>query len=103
VDEYELRADEVRILEHAARTADLIDDMHQALTDSTLTTAGSMGQVRPNPLLTEIRGHRLLLAQLLKQLKLPDESGGGQWAQNTSQKGRAAAMARWHRGGTRGA
>lgn len=103
VDEYELRADEVRILEQACRTADLIDTMHETLAGAPLLTSGSMGQDRPHPLLTEIRGHRLLLAQLLKQLHLPDDGAAGQWSQNTSQKGRAAAMARWHGRGTHGA
>lgn len=88
------------MLEHAARTVDLIDSMHAELAAGMIMVVGSMGQARPHPLLTEIRGHRLLLAQLLKQLKLPDDSGR---SMTSSQRGQTAAGARWGHGGSRGA
>lgn len=92
VGEYELRADELRILEHAARTVDLIDNMAAELAKADLMVPGSMGQSRPHPLLTEIRGHRALLASLLKQLDLPDDNVP---ALSGSQKAGGAARARW--------
>jgi hypothetical protein len=92
VGEYELRADELRLLEHAARTVDLIDDMAAELAKAALMVPGSMGQTRPHPLLTEIRGHRGLLATLLKQLDLPDTDAPGL---NSSQKAGGAARTRW--------
>ncbi len=98
IDVYELRPDEVRVLEQAARTADLIDALRTQLDHEPLTTAGSMGQVRPNPLLMEIRGQRQLLANLLKQLHLPDEPGAV--SATPTVRAQNAARARW---GNRGA
>jgi len=93
---YELRPDELRLLADACREADLIDSMHTALTAGPLLTPGSMGQDRPHPLLTEIRGHRALRAQLLKQLALPDDAvRAASRSSATTTRAQKAARARW--------
>ena len=97
-DKYELRADEVRVLEDAAREADLIAAMESARKRPgfKLIVRGSQGQDVINPLISELRQHRATLAALLRQLKLPDESDTPE-ARSTS--ARAAANARWSRRG----
>ena len=93
---YELRPDELRLLADACRTADLIDSMTELLGIGSLLTTGSMGQDRPHPLLTEIRGHRALLAALLKQLALPDDAVRAAVRPSaTTIRAQTAARARW--------
>lgn len=95
---YELRADELRVLEDAAREADLIAKLEDGLADAPLVVRGSQGQDVIHPLISEIRQHRATLAALLRQLKLPDadpESAAGE----RSTSARAAANARWSRRG----
>lgn len=87
---YELREDELRVLEDACREADLIDRMDSALSASGMMVSGSMGQDRVHPLVGEIRQHRTVLASLLRTLKLPDEGGAGVVNQQ-----RAAGSASW--------
>lgn len=94
-DKYELRPDELLVLEHAARTADLIDDLAAGLQGAPLMQPGSMGQARPNPLLAEIRNQRQLLGTLLRQLGLPDEDEGRAAGDRASVAARKAARARW--------
>jgi hypothetical protein len=101
VAEYELRADEVRILGDACREADLVDRLEDELQDSPLIVRGSMGQPAASPLVTEIRAHRLAIKALLGALKL----GEGEAATprgvrshrgvTPSEAGRRAARARW--------
>lgn len=93
VGKWDLRPDELRILREAAREVDLIDIMERELAGDKVMIAGSMGQRVVNPLITELRQHRATLAQLLRQLKLPDESGGEQETRST--QARAAANSRW--------
>lgn len=88
---YELRADEVHVLELAARTADDVAAVQAALAGAPLTVAGSMGQVREHPLLSELRQQRAALARLLRQLDLPDEAGPA----SRSHLGRQLPRARW--------
>jgi len=70
--DYELRPDELTVLESACREADLIQRLEEALKDAPLVVKGSMGQEVASPLVTEIRLHRSTQASLLKQLKIPD-------------------------------
>lgn len=69
--EFELAAHEQRLLADAAKTADELDWLGQALAGAEVMTLGSMGQPVANPLLGEVRGHRRLLAGLLGDLHLP--------------------------------
>ena len=92
VSTFDLRPDELRVLEAAARTTDLIARMDETLKGVPLMVSGSMGQDRPHPMLTEIRGHRALLGTLLKQLNLPDE---GEEKRSRSESGAHAARSRW--------
>jgi hypothetical protein len=52
---YELRPDEVRVLEDACREVDLIDRLEDALAGEPLTVAGSQGQIVVHPLIVEVR------------------------------------------------
>lgn len=92
---YQLRADELRVLEDACREADLVDRLEAALEDAPLTVTGSMGQLVAHPLVQEVRQHRNVLAGLLAKLKLPDEDASGSRADARATSARAAAMARW--------
>ena len=95
---YELRPDEVRILEDACRERDLIARLEDGLAESSVFMKGSMGQLVVNPLVGEIRQHRTAFASLMKQLKLPDGDESDQGGA-LSAKNRAAAQARWSRRG----
>jgi uncharacterized protein YejL (UPF0352 family) len=91
-----LRPDEERVLEDAAREADIIALMEKerAKASFRLIVKGSMGQDVINPLISELRQHRSTLASLLKALKLTDDS-----PEARSTAARAAANARWSRRG----
>lgn len=91
---YELRADELRVLEDSCREVDLIERMEAEQRDLPLVAKGSMGQDVAAPLVQELRQHRTALARLLQQLKLPEE--GGDAARSSA--ARDLAMARWGRG-----
>lgn len=92
---YDLRVDELRILEDACREIDLVERLEAELKGADLVVNGSMGQPVASPLVQELRQHRSVLARLLVLLKLPDDEGQ---AQSPSSTARAAAMARWGRG-----
>jgi hypothetical protein len=93
---YDLRADELRVLEDACREVDLIERLEEAMKDAPLTSSGSMGQLVAHPLVQELRQHRSTLKALLGSLKLPDDPGGK--AESRSASARDAANARWRRG-----
>jgi phage terminase small subunit len=95
-DEYELRADELRVLEDICREVDLIEKLQKELDKpaTQLIVRGSMGQPVANPLVQELRQHRSVVARLLAGLKLPDEEA----AAERSTSAREAANARWRRG-----
>lgn len=98
---YDLRADEIRVLEDACREAMLIDRLDRELESAALMVKGSMGQLVASPLVSEIRQHRSTLAGLMAKLKLPDDPAGEvptDSAAERSTKARAAANARWRRG-----
>lgn len=92
-DKYQLRPDELRVLEDACREADLIDLITAGLVGEPLYMKGSMGQKVANPLFAEVRQHRATFASLMRQLALPDESGEVQSARSAG--ARKAANARW--------
>lgn len=99
---FALRADERRVLEAAAREADLIAVLDAGLVDADLMVRGSQGQQVINPLISEVRQHRATMARLLAQLHLPDEDSGegaGVGPQARSSSARALANARWSKRG----
>lgn len=92
---FDLRADELRILEDACREVDLIDRMEKILQGTPLIVDGSQGQPRESPIVKEIRQHRLTFQRLMGSLKLPEESEVPAERTRTI-SARAAANARWH-------
>ena len=91
---YELRRDELLLLEKACRTADEAARLDDAVRTASLLVAGSAGQQRHNPLLNEARQTRALLAALLKQLALPDPDEDAKRRDNSA-RAMTAARARW--------
>lgn len=71
VADYSLNPDRVRMLYDACLEADIVDRVQAELNTSPLQVEGSMGQLVPSPLLSEIRQHRANLQSLLKALSLP--------------------------------
>ena len=92
---YDLRPDELRVLEAACFEVDLIARLHAAAVGAELVVKGSQGQPVANPLVQELRQHRATLRSLVAQLKLPDEGSSG----SRSAQARDAANARWKRTG----
>lgn len=93
---YELRVDELALLGQLCHTVDDIDRMREAIDRDGLVVLGSQGQSRPNGMLAELRGSRLLLLRLAAQLGLPDEDEPA-GASPASRKAARAANARWMR------
>lgn len=92
---YDLRVDELAVLEAACKTADMIatlDKEWDALGKPFLTR-GSMGQDVIHPLIGERRAQQAAQAALFRQLKLPDEVEDGSGAKPNQQ--RSAAQSRW--------
>lgn len=101
VADFDLRPDELIVLEKACRTADDADRLDQAVSEAPLLVAGSMGQEREHPLLAQSRQTRALLAALLKQLRLDaaeDAAGTSGKPSSSSVKAMTAARARWGEG-----
>jgi hypothetical protein len=97
VETYVLTPSELAMLEQAARTTDELVRLEQAIRElPDLTAKGSAGQLKPHPLLSEVRAHRTLLERLTTSLALPnvDEKEGATAAQRHA---RRAAVARWQR------
>jgi len=92
---YVLTPAELEMLSQACRTSDELDRLERAVRNlSDLTTTGSTGQLKPHPLLEEVRRHRLLLERLTGALNLPDEDE--EVGLRPGQKhGRRAINARW--------
>lgn len=88
---YQLRHDELDVLEDVCREADLIDKIEHELGSADLMTTGSMGQMVVNPLIAEARQHRATKMSLWKRLALPDPAMSGA---ETNQQ-RSAAQSRW--------
>ena len=101
--DYSLRPDELLTLHELARCADAIDSLEEELRGAPLMVPGSAGQLRPHPLLAELRGHRQVFAQLARLMGLsdvPEEGEDGQPLMTPRQaRAQHAARARWgHRG-----
>lgn len=95
---YELRVDELSVLEQAAGECDLIAELKTGLVGEPQLVKGSQGQMVIHPVIAELRQHRATYAALLRQLKLP-EANPEQAAGDRSSAARSAANARWSRRG----
>jgi hypothetical protein len=92
----ELDARELTWLRHAAKLADRIAGLEEALAGEPLVVPGHAKQPVANPLLPEIRQNQALLAQTLGRLRLDvAENSSGQVV--GSNRFRSAALARWAR------
>lgn len=93
--DFDLRADELVILEQACRTLDLVERLERAITDpnSHITAKGSKGQTIVNPLTQEIRQQRACLKTLLAGLGLNNAGDTGEGSRSAN--ARSLAMARW--------
>lgn len=100
---YQLRPDELRILEDAAFEADLIEVLKSAGEDSLVRVRGSQGQDVIDPVISELRQHRATLSRLIAQLKLPDVDQPVAARPGRATSARAAAQSRWNTPGERGA
>lgn len=89
---YELRTDELDILEDICRESDLIDRLEKDLDGAALMVRGSQGQDVANPLISEVRQHRATKKALWASLKLPDDANVTSIAGNQQ---RDAAQSRW--------
>jgi len=97
VDTYDLRLDELAVLEAACKTADMIAtlDREWDALGKPFLTRGSMGQDVIHPLIGERRNQQAAQAALFRQLKLPDDASGGAKANQN----RSAAQSRWAKHG----
>lgn len=101
--DYELRQDELGLLMELCRSLDTLDRIEAELAKSPLLIPGSAGQSRPNPLLSEARGHRQVITQLSRSLGLSDvadvDDQGAPLLTPRQARAQHAARARWgHRG-----
>jgi hypothetical protein len=94
---YVLTPAEVEMLGQACRTADELDRLERAVRElSDLVTTGSTGQLKPHPLLAEVRAHRTLLERLTTALNLPDDTEEV-GSRAGSRHARRAAEGRWRK------
>lgn len=89
---FELETEELELLREACRTLDNLDALAEALRADGPMVKGSEGQVRAHPAFVEMRGARLVLGRLLKQLALPEVEAPPSEA---SKRARVAAQERW--------
>ena len=87
---YELRFDELDILEDICREIELINMLEKELKGAPLMLKGSQGQDVVNPMVTELRQHRATKRSLWASLKLPDEVEA--YEENAQRKG---GQSRW--------
>lgn len=91
LEEFDLDARELLVLEQAARQADAVEALEAEVEVSGLVTRGSAGQLRLSQTVTELRQARLAVSRLLSDLALPDTDE----ELAASRRGRRAAEARW--------
>jgi hypothetical protein len=96
VAKYDLRVDELAILEGACRAADMVASLGDVWAEEgrPMYTKGSMGQLVEHPAPKGIRTWQAAHDAAMARLKLPDEPSG---AVNTN-PARAAAASRWKHG-----
>lgn len=93
--EYDLRPDEIEVLEQACHTKDRIVSLTVEAESAPSTVRGSMGQEVINPVVSELRVNRTTLAALLRQMKLPDHGEGTELPDSPAVRARRAAQTRW--------
>lgn len=93
MEEFELRVDEVRVLEQACRTLDLIERMAGELENDPLIVDGPQNKPVANPIAAELRQNRALFPRLMAALHLPDAEG-----LDRSEVMRSLANRRWKKG-----
>src|SRR5215203_2680809 len=97
VEVYVLTPAELAMLEQACRTADELQRLEAAVRAlPELTSKGSTGQLKPHPLLAEVRAHRQLLERLTTSLNLPDDTEEV-GTRASSRHARKAAKGRWRK------
>ncbi len=92
---HELELHEVRLLAEICRTLDELGALREAILADGVVVAGSKGQRRQHPALTELRGLRAELRHLLTALDLEVEDDDGTGLSITSRRAQHAARQRW--------
>lgn len=95
--EWDLRPDEEAILLAAARTVDELTILEAAMTKAKPVVQGSKGQPRANPLVHQVREHRLALRLLLSSLGIREaeaDAPGASKSASRSNAGRQLALIR---------
>jgi len=89
-------AGELEIVRQAARCTDEADKWERELRKQPALILGSMGHLRPNPLIKVLQDHRVLIRRLMDSLNIPDEEEevGMTGRQRHAQR---AAQGRWAR------
>ena len=93
---FDLDAPELPLLAAAARQADDIARLEEAIARDGVTVEGSAGQPRLNGAVSEVRQGRLALAKILGSVAWPTDEKP---MTVTQRKARDAARARWARHG----
>ena len=98
VKKYDLRTDELRLLEDACREVDTVERLQKDIDakDFKLRAKGSMGQPVIAPELDAIVKHRAAYQRAMLSLKLPEDEDKA--AEQRSTSARDAANARWRKG-----
>jgi hypothetical protein len=95
--DFEDAPEKLVILEHACRTADLVERLQKAVDETDdLRVRGSQGQPVAMPEVGELRMYRALLTSLLKAVNCPEDEAD---QLTRSELGKLGAKARW---GSRG-
>ena len=96
--EFGLAPHEAAILVQCCRTVDRLDVIEAELIEAeSLVVTGSMGQMKPHPLLAEWRAQARVLESLSRALSIP--LAGEEVGRRRSPSAREAAVQRWSRGG----
>jgi hypothetical protein len=95
----ELTSQELVWLRQAGKLADTIALMEAALDGAELIVAGYNKQPVSNPLLSELRMHRQLLAQTVARVDLNVPEASSVRVGAGDNRFRSAALSRWHRSG----
>lgn len=96
-DSWELDERELALLEEAAKTADELAELGEALDREGMTVTGSRGQPVLHPAVGEIRQMRTLLLRLLGALELADPVDSLKSATPEQARKRRAATSKWAR------